>query len=399
MTLDNCLSVLCYNQGCSNKDKHFNPAENHDKACLYHTGAPVFHEGLKGWTCCKKRVTCFDEWLDMPGCTTGPHNPNKPEKALEVAKSARERAAAESAEEAASRNVLKTTDESDGGKGEKKGSLKKEPEVDKYIKAPPTAEQLKQLTELRGDVDDPKKNLKIQVLGSHKREFDKAFKNLEMTRQNAKIKAQQEAEDALNGNDQTELKIPEGTVCCRKGCNETYPSMTDCIYHPGVEVFHEGCKYWSCCQRVTSDFNSFLNQEGCTRTDDHLWIGAQKQKLKLRWDFFQVGDKVTLNFYGKGAVIDSVICQINSVSIFVEAKIEAGGGKFTFSSELFDSLDVEHVSNKVKVGGTKIEVTLRKKNLINWGDFCPAGKRVELRLRGSKHSHIIVTKIQVKNNF
>ena len=30
-------------------------------------------------------------------------------------------------------------------------------------------------------------------------------------------------------------------------------------------------KFWTCCQRRTSDFNEFLRQEGCT-SGDHLWI-------------------------------------------------------------------------------------------------------------------------------
>ena len=30
-------------------------------------------------------------------------------------------------------------------------------------------------------------------------------------------------------------------------------------------------KFWTCCQRRTSDFNEFLKQEGCT-TGDHVWV-------------------------------------------------------------------------------------------------------------------------------
>lgn len=70
-----------------------------------------------------------------------------------------------------------------------------------------------------------------------------------------------------------------------------------CSYHPGVPIFHEGwgefindaekglfyifrrylmsmhgfrMKYWSCCKRKTSDFNSFLSQEGCNK-GSHQW--------------------------------------------------------------------------------------------------------------------------------
>ena len=37
-----------------------------------------------------------------------------------------------------------------------------------------------------------------------------------------------------------------------------------------MPIFHEGMKFWSCCQRKTSDFQSFLNQEGCM-LGEHKW--------------------------------------------------------------------------------------------------------------------------------
>lgn len=36
---------------------------------MHHPGNPVFHEGSKGWSCCKRRVLEFDEFLRIPGCT------------------------------------------------------------------------------------------------------------------------------------------------------------------------------------------------------------------------------------------------------------------------------------------------------------------------------------------
>jgi len=43
--------------------------------CVHHPGQPMFHEGAKGWTCCfkKKSVWDFNEFLEMPGCSTGYH--------------------------------------------------------------------------------------------------------------------------------------------------------------------------------------------------------------------------------------------------------------------------------------------------------------------------------------
>ena len=36
---------------------------------MYHPGQPIFHEGSKGWSCCKKRVLEFDEFLKIQGCS------------------------------------------------------------------------------------------------------------------------------------------------------------------------------------------------------------------------------------------------------------------------------------------------------------------------------------------
>jgi len=37
---------------------------------VHHPGAPIFHEGSKGYTCCKRRVLEFDEFLKIEGCKT-----------------------------------------------------------------------------------------------------------------------------------------------------------------------------------------------------------------------------------------------------------------------------------------------------------------------------------------
>ncbi|KAL7412704.1 hypothetical protein BDY24DRAFT_363337 [Mrakia frigida] len=41
--------------------------------CVYHPGAPIFREGSKGYTCCKRRVLEFDEFLRIEGCKTSKH--------------------------------------------------------------------------------------------------------------------------------------------------------------------------------------------------------------------------------------------------------------------------------------------------------------------------------------
>jgi hypothetical protein len=37
---------------------------------VYHPGFPIFHEGSKGYSCCKRRVLEFDQFLKIEGCKT-----------------------------------------------------------------------------------------------------------------------------------------------------------------------------------------------------------------------------------------------------------------------------------------------------------------------------------------
>ncbi|KAJ8793400.1 hypothetical protein J1605_003679 [Eschrichtius robustus] len=57
-------------------------------SCCHHPGVPIFHDALKkcsqesklswiscyqGWSCCRKRTVDFSEFLNIKGCTVGPH--------------------------------------------------------------------------------------------------------------------------------------------------------------------------------------------------------------------------------------------------------------------------------------------------------------------------------------
>uniref|UniRef100_A0A3Q4HRG1 Zgc:92429 n=1 Tax=Neolamprologus brichardi TaxID=32507 RepID=A0A3Q4HRG1_NEOBR len=64
------MALLCYNKGCG---QTFDPDKNKDDSCLFHPGGPVFHDALKGWSCCRKRTTDFSEFLSIKGCTMGKH--------------------------------------------------------------------------------------------------------------------------------------------------------------------------------------------------------------------------------------------------------------------------------------------------------------------------------------
>ncbi|KAJ1619755.1 chord-domain-containing protein [Pavlovales sp. CCMP2436] len=63
---------LCKNYGCQ---KTFDEATNGPVSCCHHTGAPIFHDTRKWWTCCEEhKVYDFEALLGVPGCAQGPHS-------------------------------------------------------------------------------------------------------------------------------------------------------------------------------------------------------------------------------------------------------------------------------------------------------------------------------------
>lgn len=52
--------LSCQNKGCG---KYFDQDSEDD--CFFHPGGPVFHDALKGWSCCPKRVTDFEAFLKV----------------------------------------------------------------------------------------------------------------------------------------------------------------------------------------------------------------------------------------------------------------------------------------------------------------------------------------------
>lgn len=70
--LDNKVQIgqSCKNSSCNGT---YEGAASDEQVCNYHSGVPIFHEGMKYWSCCKKRTTEFSKFLDQPGCTQGKH--------------------------------------------------------------------------------------------------------------------------------------------------------------------------------------------------------------------------------------------------------------------------------------------------------------------------------------
>lgn len=308
------MALLCYNRGCGAR---FDADKNSDEACRYHPGVPIFHDALKGWSCCKKRTTDFSEFLSIKGCTRGRHSNEKPEEPLrpEV-----------------------TTDKGDG---------KQHGGEEIIYKGPKSAEALEKE---RPSSDESKSKLKLKISPS----LAQIAEKMEITEREKREKL--------------ESQVFVGVRCKNAGCKTTYQGPeTDaeiCTFHPGAPVFHEGYKYWNCCCIKTTDFNAFLDQKGCT-SGKHCWIPKQdKKKVACRHDWHQTGNQVVVTIYAKNSSPEHSYVEANRTVLTCHIQFE-GDKVFHKDFHLWGVIDVNNsFANMVP---SKVEVTLKKADVVAWG--------------------------------
>lgn len=305
--------LQCYNKGCAKK---FPEASNNDTACTYHPGNPVFHDALKGWSCCSKRSTDFTDFLNIPGCSKGRHNPIKPAEPIKV--------------------------------------TEKPPEVVIVPKLAPAPAKPKAPLERPPD-DLPYEDLKTVIAGS-----------LKATLERYKAAANQTVNDQSSNNTEGG-EVPIGTACKNRGCQLTYQGPAsnnqECVYHQGTPIFHEGYKYWSCCQRRTSDFNEFLKQEGCT-TGTHCWTELAKKTVQCRFDWHQTGPYVVISIFAKGCVPELSSFKVNPTNVLVALSFEGGKSEYQLNLKLHGI--IEPSQSSAELMGSKVELKLKKAELFSW---------------------------------
>uniref|UniRef100_A0A2I3HDY1 Cysteine and histidine-rich domain-containing protein 1 n=1 Tax=Nomascus leucogenys TaxID=61853 RepID=A0A2I3HDY1_NOMLE len=64
------IGTSCKNGECS---KTYWGLESLEEVCVYHSGVPIFHEGMKYWSCCRRKTSDFNAFLAQEGCSTGKH--------------------------------------------------------------------------------------------------------------------------------------------------------------------------------------------------------------------------------------------------------------------------------------------------------------------------------------
>lgn len=169
--------------------------------------------------------------------------------------------------------------------------------------------------------------------------------------------------------------LTAGTMCKNSGCRTAYSPGTNqsvCVHHTGVPIFHEGMKYWTCCQRKTSDFEAFLAQEGCSQ-GSHLWIKPKvadcdvDRSQTCRFDWFQTGEDVVINVYSKMPIPSLSLIEANPVKVNI--LVVFGEDKKEFYKELVLMGPVDVATSRVNYLAAKTEITLKKLPQTQWSNL------------------------------
>lgn len=202
--------VICTRPGCG---VDFDPSSSSTSAgssagpCVYHPGAPIFHEGRKSWSCCEqvnKPVLDFDEFLAIKGCTTEQAHTNvKKEKAAPASGSS-----------------------SAAGSGPGSSSA-------------------------GGPVKIEANGTEVYGSGAS---ASSAATGTQTIGRTAAVKAATKPKEVEEQEDDDTDEIAAGSTCKRNGCKATFvggkrvKAAEDCRYHKGTAIFHEGSKVCSTCE-------------------------------------------------------------------------------------------------------------------------------------------------------
>ncbi|KIJ69581.1 hypothetical protein HYDPIDRAFT_124193 [Hydnomerulius pinastri MD-312] len=303
----------CARKGCG---KEFSVAANTDTSCTYHSGAPVFHEGLKSWSCCSpinKPVLDFDEFMKIPGCEVAAHTEAAPQ-------------AVPQAPTPASTSTLTMTESADGK------------EVYSTAKAVPKENSTSAIAAPLAPPPPP-------------------------------------AEDE----DELSVPATTGTLCKRKGCGVAFVSDeenrigdgegTVCTYHPAPPIFREGSKGYLCCKRRVLEFEEFLKIEGCKK-GRHVFVPKQtateelaEQLIDCRVDHYQTPKEVHVSVFAKQADKERSKVTVEETQVHFDLYLPAQK-RFKRTIKLFGP--VEPDGSSYKIYGTKVEVVLKKLDTRSW---------------------------------
>jgi hypothetical protein len=126
-------------------------------------------------------------------------------------------------------------------------------------------------------------------------------------------------------------------------------------------------KYWSCCNKKTSDFNAFLEQAGCAR-GEHCWFKDKTQgQTNCRLDWHQTGPWVVISIYAKKYDPKISFVKLSAVKLILELYFSSDNSVFSKNMELFGIVNVDE--SCVSMFPTKVEIKLKKAEVVIWGQL------------------------------
>ncbi|KAJ3410466.1 hypothetical protein HDV05_003728, partial [Chytridiales sp. JEL 0842] len=261
-----------------------------------------------GWGCCSKRVTDFDDFLKIPGCSVGRHSTVKPETPAPAP---------------APTTTQKPTITADGKEvyGKPSAPAAEAPVASKAAE-PPAKPEVKE-----EDLHDPVDAV-VEVGTSCKRKG------------------------------------------CKHSYEGPASKDAECVFHSGVPIFHEGSKSWSCCPRKVLEFDEFLKIQGC-KTGKHRFLDPKstgQEKVEVRHDWYQTPTTVIISVFAKKADKSKTVIHFTENSLHLDGHFQ-DGRIFEFKTDLFQPIIPE--KSKYMVLGTKVEITLAKANGISWAAVEP----------------------------
>ncbi|OAF71982.1 CHORD domain-containing protein 1 [Intoshia linei] len=268
--------------------------------CFYHKSPPTFHDALKIWPCCSKKSVGFDEFLAIPGCISGNHS-----------------------------NIRPFTEN-------KSKSIKTEIEKELDVVHEPVTQ-----------IDRPDINEVLSCL-----KFEESEELIKKAGTNRK-----ECSNDLENKD---------ISCCNNSCSMRKSKLNDdsliCVYHPGHQVFHEGLKFWSCCEKKTTKFDIFIHQKGCFE-GEHNWEKKLIQK-ECKMDWSNSTKDVVIALYSKMPVVPLCTIKANRIKICIDLVYENGKSILKKELELYESIDP--ILSYVRYSHMKTEIILCKEIPKPW---------------------------------
>jgi len=176
--------------------------------------------------------------------------------------------------------------------------------------------------------------------------------------------------------------VDVGTLCKHSGCDNKYAAEASmgaaCVHHPGVPVFHEGLKYWSCCPaKKMTEFADFMSYAGCTTGGCEF---ATQEEIAAtpkpcRYDFYQYGDCLAISIYAK--VADPMRCTFAASGKQLKVMVTFG-----FSNKFELDVQLEHAirpqESKVEFMAPKIEIVLKKASGDTWAELGKVAEKSSL---------------------